>query len=80
MNVVIENSAWTERDLELLFGDEEVVFAKSDEMGALMRELGIFESASAARRAGRDGPVPAGWTHNFKASKKVRIWIWNPTE
>ena len=84
MNIVIKNSAWTERDLDLLFGDdngrEEIVFAESDEMGALMRELGVFESASAARRAGREGPVPAGWTDNFKASKKVRIWIWNPTE
>ena len=62
------------------FGDEQVFFAESDEMGALMRELGVFPSASAARRAGRQGPIPDGWTAEFKASKKRRIWIWNPTE
>ena len=79
-NVIIKGSAWRESDIETLFGDEEVVFAESDELGALMRELEIFPSASAARRAGRQGPIPGGWTAEFKASKKRRIWIWNPTE
>lgn len=84
-NVVIKNSAWREEDLAVLFGDlegnvEEVIFAESDELSALMRELEIFPSASAARRAGRVGPVPPGWTENFKASKKRRLCIWNPTE
>lgn len=79
-NVVIKGSAWLESDIETLFGDEEVFFAESDELGALMRELGVFPSASAARRAGREGPVPDGWTAEFKASKKRRLWIWNPTE
>lgn len=79
-NVVIKDSAWQESDIETLFGDEEVFFAESDELSALMRELGVFPSASAARRAGREGPVPEGWTHEFKASKKRRLWIWNPTE
>lgn len=79
-NIVITSSAWTESDLKILFGDEEVIFAESDEMGALMRELGIFPSANAARRAGREGPIPSGWTPEFKASKKRRIWIWNPAK
>lgn len=79
-NVIITGSSWLESDVKTLFGDEQVFFADSDEMGALMRELGVFPSASAARRAGREGPVPAGWTAEFKASKKRRIWIWNPTE
>ena len=79
-NVVIKGSAWLESDIETLFGDEEVFFAESDELGALMRELGVFPSASAARRAGREGPVPDGWTAEFKASKKRRLWIWNPTD
>ena len=79
-NVIIKNSAWRESDIETLFEDEQVFFAESDEMGALMREMKIFPSAGAARRAGRAGPVPAGWTAEFKASKKRRIWIWNPSE
>ena len=79
-NVIINGSEWRESDIETLFGDEQVLFAESDEMGALMRELGVFPSANAARRAGREGPIPGGWTVEFKASKKRRIWIWNPTE
>jgi len=79
-NVIINSAAWLESDVKTLFGDEQVFFAESDEMGALMRELGVFPSASAARRAGREGPIPDGWTAEFKASKKRRIWIWNPTE
>lgn len=79
-NIIITSSAWLESDIKTLFGDEQVFFAESDEMSALMRELGVFTSASAARRAGREGPIPDGWTAEFKASKKRRIWIWNPTE
>jgi len=79
-NVVITNSAWKKSDIEILFGDEEVHFTECDELSALMRELGVFPSASQARKAGRHGPIPEGWSHEFKASKKVRLWIWNPTE
>lgn len=84
-NIIIKGSKWRESDIETLFGDlegnvEDITFAESDEMGALMRELGVFPSANAARRAGREGPIPEGWTAEFKASKKRRIWIWNPTE
>jgi len=84
-NVIIKNSAWREEDLAALFGDldgnvEQVFFAESDELSALMRELDIFPSASKARQAGRVGEIPSGWTAEFKASKKRRLWIWNPTE
>ena len=79
-NVIITSSPWQESDVKTLFGDEQVFFAESDELSALMRELEVFPSASAARRAGREGPIPDGWTAEFKASKKRRLWIWNPTE
>ena len=84
-NVIIKSSKWREGDIETLFSDlegnvEDVIFAESDELSALMRELEIFPSASKARQAGRHGPIPDGWTAEFKASKKRRIWIWNPTE
>lgn len=79
-NVIINSSKWIERDVGTLFGNEQVFYADSDEMSALMRELGIYPSASAARRAGREGPIPEGWTAEFKASKKRRLWIWNPAK
>ena len=79
-NIIINDSAWRESDIKTLFGDEQVFFAESNEMSALMRELEIFPSASAARRAGRVGPIPDGWTEEFKASKKRRLWIWNPAK
>lgn len=79
-NIIIVGSKWVESDRKTLFGDEEVFFAESDEMSALMRELGVFPSANKARQAGRVGPIPPGWTEEFKANKKRRIWIWNPTE
>ena len=46
----------------------------------LMVEIGAFVSTSQARRAGREGNIPEGFSFEFKASKKKRIFIWNPTE
>lgn len=79
-NVIINSSAWQEGDAELLFGDEEVHFSDADDLSVLMKELGVFPSTSKARQAGRVGPIPVGFTFEFKASKKRRLWIWNPTE
>jgi len=79
-NVVVRNSAWTDRDIELLFDDEEIHFTDATCLSVLMKEMGIFKSTSDARRAGRVGPIPDGFTFEFKASKKVMLWIWNPTE
>lgn len=83
-NVVVKSAPWTERDLELHFGDlegniEEVHFTEAQDLPNLLKELGVFPSTSEARRAGRDGPIPEGWTE-LKASKKRMLWIWNPTE
>jgi len=79
-NVVVRHSKWQQRDIELLFEDEEVHFTDATCLSRLMKELGIFKSTSAARQAGRVGPIPEGFTFEFKASKKVRLWIWNPTK
>jgi len=79
-NVIVKQSAWTESDIELLFEDEDVHFTEATDLSVLMKELGVFKSTSDARRAGRVGPIPPGFTFEFKASKKVRLWIWNPTE
>jgi hypothetical protein len=82
--VIVKCSAWTERDLELHFGDlagdvEPVHFTEAVDLPNLMKELGVFPSTSEARRAGRTGPIPEGWTE-MKASKKRMLWVWNPTE
>lgn len=79
-NVIVKNSAWIEQDIKSLFGDEAVHFTEATCLSVLMKELGVFKSTSEARRAGRFGPIPEGFTFEFKASKKVMLWIWNPTE
>ncbi len=79
-NVIVKTSNWKESDIETLFGDEEVHFTEANDLSVLMKELGVFPSTSEARRAGRVGPIPEGFTEEFKASKKRRLWIWNPTE
>ena len=79
-NIIVKQSAWLEQDIKSLFGDEEVHFTDATDLSVLMKELGIFKSTSDARRAGRVGPIPNGFTFEFKASKKCRLWIWNPTE
>ena len=70
--------------MEINFGDgngntEEVHFTDAQDLPNLLKELGVFPSTSEARRAGRTGPIPEGWTE-LKASKKRMLWIWNPTE
>lgn len=80
MNLIIKNSNVIPSDKETLFGDEEVVFIKEQmDMSQLMVKLGIYKSSSKARHAGRTGDIPIGWTE-YKASKKVTLFIWNPTE
>jgi len=79
-NIVVTQSPWQPNDIELLFGNEKVHFTDATDLSVLMKELGIFKSTSDARRAGRVGPIPTGFTDRFKASKKQLLWIWNPTE
>ena len=78
-NVVIKDSPWHESDLKTLFGDEKVYFADANEMSVLMKEMDVYASTSQARKAGRHGEIPTGYTE-FKASKKRHLYIWNPTE
>lgn len=76
-NIVVKGSAWTERDIKCLFGDEPVHFTTCADIPSLMVEVGAFKSKTQARQAGRDGGIPEGFTE-FRASKKMRLWIWNP--
>jgi hypothetical protein len=77
-NVIVNGPHVREGDRELLFGDQPVHFTSAQDIPNLLKEMNIFTSTSEARRAGRDGPIPQGFTNDFKASKKRRLWIWNP--
>lgn len=79
-NIVVKSSPWLESDIKILFGDEDVHFTEAADLPNLMVEIGAFVSTSQARRAGREGNIPEGFSFEFKASKKKRIFIWNPTE
>lgn len=79
-NVIVKSSKWKEQDIVTLFGDEPVHITEATDLPTLMVELGIFKSKSQARQADRIGDIPTGFTFEFKASKKRRLWIWNPTE
>ena len=78
-NIIVRGPNVRDGDAKLLFGDEPVHFTDCKTMEHLMKELGFFPSVSEAKRAGREGPIPFGFTDDFKASKKRRIWIWNPS-
>lgn len=45
----------------------------------LCKDLGIYKSTSEARRAGRIGNIPKGYSE-IKASKKVILYVWNPED
>ena len=79
MNLVVETSKWRPRDLVNLFGDEEVIMVPDMDLSNLAVQIGAYDSTSKARKAGRVGPIPSGWTE-WKASKKIMVWIWNPSE
>lgn len=79
MNIVMKASPWTSRDLVNVFHGEEVHYSEATDIASLMVEIGAYASTTKARQAGRKGAIPEGFTI-FKASKKLTIWIWNPTE
>ncbi len=83
MNIIIKSSDWIEGDQILVFGDwdcelnEEVIFVESTNFTDLMIELGIYASKNHAKRDGRVGNIPLGYSE-YRASKKVKLYIWNP--
>jgi len=79
MNIVVQSSKYTPRDLELIFPDEQVIAVPNVPLPTLLKMLKVYKSASEAIRAGRTGEIPTGYTE-LKASKKRTIYIWNPTE
>lgn len=79
-NVIIKSSSWRDKDVPLLFGGEPVHFSDAQSLPELLVEVGAFPSKGQARKAGRSGEIPSGFTFEFKANKKMRPWIWNPID
>ena len=80
MNVIVRSSKHEPGDPALLWEDEPWVFTDAKTIPELLVELKVYQTRSEARRAGRDGPIPDGFTV-FKASKKVPcMCIWSPTK
>lgn len=78
-NVIVQGPYVEPGDAQALFGPEMVVVVEAAHLPELLTKLGIYKSFSEARRAGRDGPIPPGFTLEMKASKLVNLTIWNPT-
>ena len=83
-NIVVDTPHLQDGDIESIFGDgrghvEEVLYTREVPLDVLLRDLGIYKSTSEARRAGRSGPIPSGYTE-LKASRIHRLYIWNPSE
>lgn len=66
-------------DVNIIFGDEEVLYIENTQYETLCRDLGVYKSATAAKNAGRAGDLPLGYSE-LKASKLCRIFLWNPSE
>lgn len=88
-NVIMLDSEWGPLDIDDDYGIfsgmqpglpvEPIHFSTARDLPNLLKDLRVYESTSEARRAGRDGPIPPGWSE-MKASKRRTLWIWNPTE
>lgn len=78
-NLVVMDSPYTASDLETLFCGEEIRLIENTDLSSLAVQLGGYKSKSQARKAGRVGPIPLGWTE-WKVNKLRRVWIWNPSE
>lgn len=85
-NIIINSSKHREGDARTMFADrngdfhgETIIYRDAPNLECLYRDLGIYKSSSEAKRAGRSGSIPTGYSE-LKASKTCFVFIWNPTE
>lgn len=80
-NIVVNNGNTLPQDIITLFGEEDVITYVEDKttMTDLVVKLGLFKSKGQARKAGRVGDIPEGWTV-VKGNRKTFLFIWNPSE
>lgn len=80
INIIIKSDFVRKSDQDDLFGDEKVIYIENPEtLQDLCVKLGTYKSKSQARKAGRIGDIKTGYTE-YKSSKKVFLFIWNPSE
>ena len=66
-------------DAAALWGDEPHSVVEARHLPDLLVKLGVYKTFSEARRAGREGPIPEGFTLEMRASKRHLVTIWNPS-
>lgn len=79
INILLNNDNVQPQDLEYIFSNEPTQTVVSENLTDLVCELGLFKSKSQARKAGRVGDIPVGYSE-YKANKKTYLFIWNPSE
>ena len=78
-NVIIKNGHERPTDLALFFGEQEEAFLlEATDWADVLVQLGIFPSKSQARKNGRAGPLPPGFSEH-KIGKNF-VWLLNATE
>lgn len=85
---IISGDFVRDEDLPIVFGDmgglvegEIMRVEPNAHMSTILRDLGIFQSSSQARKSGWDMNLPEGFTHHKKIGKRRHeVTIWNPTE
>ena len=85
---IISGNCVDDKDLSVVFGDIDgniggtvIRVEPNTHMSNILKDLGIFQSSSQARKSGWDFTLPEGFTHYPKIGKKRHeITIWNPTE
>jgi hypothetical protein len=76
-NILMAESDYNSDDIETIFGYELIHMSYASDLPNLLVEVGVYKTTSEARRAGRTGEIPKGYTE-LKASKTRRLYIWNP--
>lgn len=80
MNVAIGGPHLEHEIAALVFDGELYTERSATHIPDLLFQLEIYKSRSEARRAGREGAIPAGYSE-LRASKLVpRLCIWNPLQ
>ena len=75
---IILGDKWTDLDLWSMFDGEPVRISSAIDLPNLTKEVNAYKSTSEARRAGRTGDIPKGFSNKLKLSKKIYVWIFNP--
>lgn len=86
-NVIIKNQFFQEGDIKLFFAEETPPnlreMPEGTDMWTVLAELGLFPSKSQARKDPKWGKileVPKGFNEFIFGKKKIKVFIFNPSE